>query len=68
MSTASQETFLSVDDLAARYDVEKQTVYHWNHQRRGPRFIKVGRFPRYRLSDVIAWEEARASDTGGEDA
>jgi predicted DNA-binding transcriptional regulator AlpA len=63
----TDEQYLSVDDLAERYGVAVQTVYHWNHRRSGPRYIKVGRLPRYRLSDVIAWEDSRA-DGGGEAA
>lgn len=50
---------LSVAELAKRYDVAVQTVYHWNHFGRGPQFIKVGRLPRYRLADVLAWEKQR---------
>lgn len=61
------ERYLSVDQLAERYGVAVQTVYQWNHRRSGPRFIKVGRLPRYKLSDCIAWENSRASD-GGEGA
>jgi predicted DNA-binding transcriptional regulator AlpA len=64
---ASVERYLSVDDLAERYGVAVQTVYQWNHRGTGPRFVKVGRLPRYRLTDIIAWEDSRASG-GGEAA
>lgn len=50
---------LTVRELAARERVEPQTVHKWNARRCGPPFIKMGRFVRYRLSDVIAWEESR---------
>jgi predicted DNA-binding transcriptional regulator AlpA len=50
---------LSPDELAKREDVPLQTVYGWNKNRTGPRYMKIGRHVRYRLADVIAWEESR---------
>lgn len=64
----TEDRYLSVQDLAERYGVAVQTVYHWNHQRRGPRYTKAGRFPRYSLRDVLAWEAANAVETGGPEA
>lgn len=55
---------LSVQELAARYGVEVQTVYAWNHKGTGPRYFRVGRLPRYRMSDVLAWENDRYADGG----
>jgi predicted DNA-binding transcriptional regulator AlpA len=61
--TASDK-HLSPEDLAARYDVPLQSVYSWNKTRTGPRFMKVGRHVRYRLADVIAWENSRTVASG----
>jgi hypothetical protein len=51
---------LSPEDLARREGVPLQTVYRWNKTRTGPRFMKIGRHARYRLADVIVWEDSRA--------
>jgi predicted DNA-binding transcriptional regulator AlpA len=51
---------LSPAELAKRYDLPVETIYGWNKQRTGPRYLKVGRHVRYRLADVIAWEDSRA--------
>jgi predicted DNA-binding transcriptional regulator AlpA len=51
---------LSPVQLAERYSVPLETVYGWNKTRTGPRFMKIGRHVRYRLADVIAWEDSRA--------
>lgn len=58
------EKHLDPEDLAERFQVSVQTVYQWNRKGTGPRFIKAGRHCRYRLRDVIAWEESRLSDRG----
>lgn len=50
---------MSPQELAEREGVPLQTVYGWNKQRTGPQFIRVGRHVRYRLADVLAWEESR---------
>lgn len=53
---------LTVEDLAEREGVPVQTVYQWNRTRTGPRYLRVGRYIRYRFADVIAWEDSRYAD------
>jgi len=57
--TANQDKHLSPEDLAEREGVPLQTVYGWNRTRTGPPFMKIGRHVRYKLVDVITWEESR---------
>lgn len=61
---ALDDKHLSPEDLAEREGVPLQTVYDWNKTGRGPRYMRIGRHARYRLSDVIAWEESRLVDSG----
>jgi predicted DNA-binding transcriptional regulator AlpA len=58
--TNDKTRHLSPVELAERYDVPLETIYSWNKTRTGPRFMKIGRHVRYRLADVIAWEDPRA--------
>jgi excisionase family DNA binding protein len=44
-------------------DVPTGTLANWRYQRRGPRFVKVGRHVRYRRSDVEAWLEKNARES-----
>ena len=64
MESAQEATtpFLSVDELAARYSVSPATVHAWIYKRTGPRSHKIGRHRRFRLDDVLAWEEMNADD------
>ncbi|OLT29037.1 hypothetical protein BJF83_13115 [Nocardiopsis sp. CNR-923] len=50
---------LSPQELAEREGVPLATVYQWNHRGEGPRFMKIGRHVRYRMRDVIDWENSR---------
>ena len=54
-----EEKHLSPEELAEREGVPVQTVYGWNKTGGGPSRMKIGRHVRYRLADVIAWEESR---------
>ena len=54
---------LSPEELAERYDVSLNTVYYWNKIGGGPPFMKIGRHVRYRIADVIAWENGRLVDS-----
>jgi excisionase family DNA binding protein len=53
------ERHLTPDELAERERVSLDTVYGWNKSGRGPDYIRVGRHVRYRLADVITWEDSR---------
>jgi predicted DNA-binding transcriptional regulator AlpA len=62
------EKHLDPESLAEREGVPLETVYRWNSRGGGPRFMKIGRHVRYKLADVIAWENSRYADHGGEAA
>jgi hypothetical protein len=38
------------------------TLDQWGSQGRGPKYARFGRHVRYRLSDVIAWENEQFGD------
>jgi predicted DNA-binding transcriptional regulator AlpA len=59
---------LTIAELATRKCVPVNTVRKWNATGTGPRFMKIGRYVRYRPADVIAWEESRYADGGSGDA
>lgn len=52
-------THMSPEELAQREGVPITTVYRWNSEGTGPRFMKVGKHVRYREADVEEWESAR---------
>lgn len=51
------EVWITRPELAARWKVPKSTLDQWAYQHRGPRYASFGRHVRYRLSDVLAFEE-----------
>lgn len=59
MSGQSKARHLTVQDLAEREGVSVETIYFWNRTGNGPRYMKIGRYPRYREADVVAWETSR---------
>jgi excisionase family DNA binding protein len=66
------ERHLTPGELAKRVGVPLRTIYTWNSFGGGPRFMKIGRYVRYRISDVERWETAhtvdRSRDLGGDAA
>lgn len=56
------ESYLTVGDMVDRYGVPAKTVYDWNSKGTGPRYMKIGRHVRYKLSDVLTWENAQYAD------
>lgn len=50
---------LSTQDLADRYGVPIGTIYQWRSRGYGPAGFPVGRHVRYRLDDVLAWEDVQ---------
>lgn len=57
MPRASQVTDRLVEpkEVADYLVVPAATLAQWRYLGQGPRFLKVGRFVRYRWSDVEAW-------------
>lgn len=51
---------LSVGDLAAREQVSVATVHQWLYKGTAPRSMKIGRYRRFRLADVLAWEDTQS--------
>ena len=53
------EAHLTARQLAEREGVPLQTVYIWNTNGTGPRRMKIGKHVRYRMADVLEWEESQ---------
>ncbi len=60
--TAALDKHLSPAELAEREGVPLDTVFQWNRKGTGPRYMRIGRHVRYRLADVVAWEDSRLVD------
>ncbi|MEJ7765296.1 MAG: helix-turn-helix domain-containing protein [Acidimicrobiales bacterium] len=66
MTTTEAGWHLSPELLAEREGVPVATVYQWRSRGTGPPGFRVGRHVRFRLVDVIAWEERQlAADRSG---
>jgi excisionase family DNA binding protein len=51
--------WLTPEDLAAELEVPLRTIYVWNHTRKGPALVRVGKHVRYRRQAVDEWLSAR---------
>lgn len=49
------EQFLTIEQLADELAVEVRTIREWRVKGTGPKVHKIGRFLRYRRSEVEAW-------------
>jgi len=58
----TDDRWLSRRELADRYGLPVKTLAQWASKGTGPRYARLGRHARYRLSDVIAWEAERLND------
>lgn len=58
VATATPEVchWLTRPEVADRLRVPEKTLAQWASQRKGPPYARFGRHCRYRLSDVIDWE------------
>ncbi len=57
-----QDEWLTRREVSARVKVPVATLNQWGPQGKGPKYALFGRHARYRLSDVIAWENAQFDD------
>ena len=61
-----QQALMSAADLSALLGVEVKTLANWRCQAKGPKSLKVGRFVRYRMSDVEKWLAGREQENGAD--
>jgi hypothetical protein len=50
---------LTPQDIADRYAVPIKTVYTWRYRGDGPPGFRCGKHLRFRLVDVVRWEQQR---------
>ncbi len=49
--------FLSTNDLAKRWNLRPGSLSRWRQHGTGPAFLKFGKTVRYRIEDVIEYEQ-----------
>lgn len=52
-----QQKLLTPEDLADRWNLTETTLSQWRWNGRGPRYIKMGKGIRYRLSEIERFED-----------
>lgn len=60
MSAAPE--LLTAKQVAERLQLSIWTLRNWRRDRKGPKYLRLGRAVRYRLEDIIAWENTSAQD------
>ncbi len=60
----SLDRLLTVDDLANHLNVPVATIYAWRYRHEGPPGFRVGRYLRFRRSDVERWIAERLGEVG----
>ncbi|MFF0499743.1 helix-turn-helix domain-containing protein [Nocardia aobensis] len=53
------DVWLTTDEVAARLKIPKKTLAVWASLGRGPRYVRMGRYRRYRVVDLVAWEQTQ---------
>lgn len=57
MTTAANNLYLSVDQVALRFGVSKDTIWRWTRKGDFPGALKLGgTTTRWRLADIEDWE------------
>jgi hypothetical protein len=58
--------WLTRPEVAERWKLPPATLDQWASRGHGPKYALFGRHARYRLSDVIAWENAQFGEQPGD--
>jgi excisionase family DNA binding protein len=60
-TAAAKDRLWSLPETAQFLGVPERTLYSWASRSTGPRSYRVGRFRRYKPSEVHAWLERQAT-------
>jgi predicted DNA-binding transcriptional regulator AlpA len=55
---------LTPDETSELLRVPVQLLYRWRYERRGPPSFKIGRYVRYRRTDLQTWIDRQVSSSG----
>jgi len=58
--------YLTIEDVAVLLQVSTRTVREWRRMRKGPPGFRMGKFVRYRRSDVELWIDQLPKDDQGD--
>ena len=53
------EVFMTQGELAKRWGISHRTLERWRWAGEGLPYVKLGHVVRYRIKDVVAYEQAR---------
>ncbi|MET8779456.1 helix-turn-helix domain-containing protein [Nocardia sp. NPDC004654] len=56
--------WLTTEEVSKRLKIPEKTLANWASLGKGPRYARMGRYRRYRLSDLILWEESQLESGG----
>jgi excisionase family DNA binding protein len=56
------EEILTTDEVAALLKVPLATLYQWMSRGESPPYYKIGRYARFKRSEVIAWSESHVDE------
>lgn len=62
VSAAKPEPLASGVEVAEMLGIPEKTLTQWRSDGKGPRYLKVGRYVRYRWSEVNEWLSTREAD------
>jgi predicted DNA-binding transcriptional regulator AlpA len=53
--TVDPDELISAAETAKLLRVKEATLTAWRNQKRGPAYLKIGRFVHYRRADIAGW-------------
>ncbi|MGW5917545.1 helix-turn-helix domain-containing protein [Nocardia fluminea] len=53
------DCWLSTEEVSQRLKIPAKTLSNWASLGKGPRYARMGKYRRYRFSDLLDWEEAQ---------
>jgi predicted DNA-binding transcriptional regulator AlpA len=59
MKSKEEPVFMSDKKLSERYEVHRATIWRWAADGKFPKPIIINGTTRWRMVDVLAWEEKR---------
>jgi len=58
MTLTTQPTqYLTPEQLASRWQIQKKTLDNWRYQGKGPKYVRIGSRIRYPVDQVTVYEE-----------
>jgi predicted DNA-binding transcriptional regulator AlpA len=59
---AAEDRMLKPEEVGVKLGVDVKTLTNWRYMQKGPKYVRMGKYIRYWLSEILRWSKEHEVD------